>query len=137
MAELGALEVEAARIDGEIMAANVTPEQVQAEEQQQEQAQASELQALGLAQMGVELVAGLVGRRWPVLVYSPEQKTTAAAVLVPVLVKYDLSPAWLDKYKEEFAAGAFFAGLVIESVRKVREAEAAAAEKAKKDNEQP
>lgn len=79
-----------------------------------------EMQAYGMARMICELAAKGAQMRWECLSYNDEIKNQGAQVLVPVLLKYDMQNEFFAKYAEEFAAGAFFAGVIYTSYMKVQ-----------------
>lgn len=79
-----------------------------------------EMQAYGMARMICELAAKGAQMRYDCLNYNDDIKHQGATVLVPVLLKYDLQNEFLAKYAEEFAAGAFFAGIIYTSYMKVQ-----------------
>lgn len=71
------------------------------------------LEAKGLAAMIVELGASVAVRRWPLITFTSEEKLQTVELATPVLVKYDIGSAWLDKFKEEIALATFLAQLVM------------------------
>jgi hypothetical protein len=78
--------------------------------------------AMRAAAMLVDFLAGAVADRWPAAAYSVEEKTAAAAVLAPVFVKHNITPAWLEKWKEEIAAGFVIGGLAWTGYKRVQAA---------------
>ena len=97
-----------------------------------------ELQAYGMARMICEVAARGAQMRWACLSYGDEVKEQGAQVLTPVFLKYNVQNEFMAKYAEEFAAGAFFAGVIFTSYQKIKqdEAERAAAAKAKAEKEE-
>lgn len=77
-----------------------------------------------------EAVAGLIvnglaagiARQWPAAQFKVDEKTAAAAVLVPVMLKYGLTPEWLERYREEIALGVTWGGLAYVGYSRVRAA---------------
>jgi hypothetical protein len=117
----------------ERMAANLEREENAPNEEEQAQAEKetvnAEMQAYGVARMACEMAARGASMRWECLSYTDKVKDEGAQVLVPVFLKYGLQNEFMSKWAEEFAAGAFFAGVIFTSYQKVQ------AEKAKKEAE--
>lgn len=90
----------------------------------QQQTVNPELQAYGMARAFLEIAARGAQMRWPCLSYNDDVKNEGAAVLVPVIIKYNVQNEFFAKYQEEFAAGAFFAGVIFTSYQKVKAYEA-------------
>jgi len=59
--------------------------------------------AMGLSSMVVGILAAGIARRWPATAYTEAEKESLAVVLCPVLMKYGLTAAWLEKYRAEFS----------------------------------
>ena len=59
--------------------------------------------AMGLSAMVVAILAAGIARRWPATAYTAEEKESLSLVLCPVLLKYGLTAAWLEKYRAEAA----------------------------------
>jgi len=59
--------------------------------------------AMGLSAMVVTILAAGVARRWPATAYTAAEQESLAVVLCPVLLKYGLTAAWLEKYRAEAA----------------------------------
>lgn len=91
-------------------------------EQQHESAQpeADTAQAVGIASIMVQLLARGAVIAYPCLSFDDAVKGEAVNVLVPVLTKYNVSSEFLDRWKEEFAAGMFFAGVIFGSYQTVQ-----------------
>jgi hypothetical protein len=86
----------------------------------------AELQAaMGAASMLVGFVADTVAARWPATAYTAEERLAAAAVLAPVFVKHGITPAWLEKWREEIAAAMAIGGLIYVGYQRVQAARAA------------
>lgn len=75
-------------------------------------AQAADMQAAGTAQILMMLVSKVAAKRWPGVEFTQDELQQSVAVLAPVIKKYDWSSTFLDRWKEEFAAGVFFAGMI-------------------------
>lgn len=60
--------------------------------------------AANAAVLVVAIVSAGIAQRWPVGAFTEEEKTALVAVLVPLFVKYAITPAWLEKWQEEIAA---------------------------------
>lgn len=75
-------------------------------------AERAHLETVGFAAMLTEMGAQVATRRWPVIVFTKTEKNAVCDALVPVLKKYDVRSAFLEKYKEEFALGMVLAGIV-------------------------
>ena len=120
----------------ENMAASLEAEQAPPPPPEDDTAQASispEMQAYGMARMICEVAAKGAQIRWNCLTYSDDIKDQGAQVLVPLFLKYDIQNEFLAKYAEEFAAGAFFAGIIYTSYAKVKAHEAEQAKKTAKE----
>jgi len=76
--------------------------------------------SLGISQMLVGLMATGAEMAYPCLRFDDDTKGQGAAVLAPVLAKHNLESAFFEKWKEEFAAGAFFSGIIFSSYVKVQ-----------------
>ncbi len=104
-------------------------------ETRKEQEAAEEGSALAVSVMAVNFVADAVETGFKCLRYGPETRREGAEKIAPLLLKYGVSGGvlgeWLERWKEEIAAGMFFGGVIWASVKAVREynAEAEAAEK--------
>ena len=70
----------------------------------------------------VDALAGLVSKRWPETAYTAEEKTAAASVIAPLFIKYGITPAWLERWREEMAAGLVIGGLAYAGYSRVRAA---------------
>lgn len=131
-AKLTGLEALAAGADNVVLGEEATPlpgmEQL---EQAQEVVSADG--ALVVSEKCVDMAAGLVNKFFPCLQYGPETRAEGAAVLAPLFLKYGAGDSWLfayiEKWKEEIAAGMFFGGLIAASYQIVK------AENAEKDKE--
>lgn len=113
----------------ENMAANLEQENAAPQDETAQETISPELQAYGVARMVCELAARGASLRWSCLTYGDEVKHNGAQVLVPLMLKYDIQSEFMARWSEEFAAGAFFAGVIFTSYQKVKMHEAA--EKAK------
>lgn len=86
---------------------------------------------LRLAAHAAGLVCGFLfegaAKQWPATAFTPEEKASAVAVLTPVFRKYDVTPAWLEKYQEELAAAVVIGGLAWTGYQRQRAAHAAGA----------
>lgn len=80
----------------------------------------AEMQAYGMARTACEMLARGASLRWECLTYTDGVKDEGARVLVPVMLKYGMQNEFLSKWAEEFAAGAFFAGVIFTSYQKVQ-----------------
>jgi hypothetical protein len=76
--------------------------------------------------MIVNAIAGMVAQQWPATAYTTDEKAAAATVLVPVFVKYHITPAWLERYREEFAVVWVWGGLGVKGYQRARAARPAA-----------
>ena len=86
----------------------------------EEQQQADTQQAVGIASIAVQIAASAAVTAYPCLSFDDALKGQAVSVLVPVLVKYDVSSAFMERWKEEFAAGAFFAGVIFSAYQTIQ-----------------
>ena len=59
--------------------------------------------AMGLSVMVVSVLAQGVARRWPAAIYTMAEQDSLALVLCPVMLKYGLTAAWLERYRAEAA----------------------------------
>lgn len=88
--------------------------------------EAGQAAALAVAEKGVNLVADLVEFKYDCLKYGPETRAEGAAKIAPLLVKYGLGGGilaeYLERWKEEIAAGMFFGGVIFASYQAVKEA---------------
>lgn len=75
-------------------------------------AETQQMQAEGTAQLLMLLGTKVAAKRWPGVTFEADEMSGGVEVLAPVLIKYDLGSKIFDEYKELFAAGAFFAGLI-------------------------
>src|SRR5262245_49397698 len=82
-------------------------------------------QVLGLARTVVGAVCKAIAARWPAAVYSPEEQTVMAGLLVPVWLKHVKAP-WFTQWQEEIAAGGFALYMGYTGWDRVRAAEKAA-----------
>lgn len=83
----------------------------------------AQVQARGTAQLLMMLGTKVAARRWPGITFDQDETHQGVDVLAPVLIKYDLGSALFDRWKEEFAAGAFFAGLITAKVEQYEAAQ--------------
>lgn len=118
----------------ERMAAGLEQDSAINEEEAGGEGVSPEMQAYGLARVICEMAAKGANLRWSYLEYTDSVKDQGAQVLVPVMLKYDMQSEFFDTWKEELAAGAFFAGLIYTSYAKIKAHEAE--EKARKDAEE-
>lgn len=111
---LAALQAEAAIVDQGAAPAAAAP--AAAAPPPAEVLQSAEKEATAI----VELLAAVVKQFFPVLDYQEGVRVEAAKKLGPVLAKYNPQGSVLGRYKEEIEAGLFFGGLIIGSIRAVR-----------------
>lgn len=116
---LAKFTAEAAAVD---TAANVAPEGAQAAHEAVEQPSIPLLTPKEEAGKLVDLVAWGMSKLFPVIEYTEETKTEAAAKLAPLLQKYNLSSELLNKWGAEFEAGLFFGGLAVASYQAIKQA---------------
>lgn len=90
------------------------------QERQDQQPEQDNSQAIGIASIIVSLSANAAVIAYPCLSFDDAVKGQAVGVLVPVLMKYDVGSAFLERWKEEFAAGAFFAGVIFSAYQTVQ-----------------
>jgi hypothetical protein len=88
------------------------------------------LEAQGFATLLVELGARAACGRWPAITIDGTEKQQTRELLAPILVKYDIRSAWLDKFKEEIALATFLAQLVMAKRAQVEAAKPAPKAKA-------
>lgn len=87
----------------------------------------AEREAAGtVATFVVGTLADMVGKRWPATAYTPDEKAAAVAVLVPVFVKYGITPAWLERWRVEVTAGVTFSSLAFVGYQRVKASRATA-----------
>lgn len=72
------------------------------------------------AKAAAGLIVGVLFDSWAAAKFTAQEKTAAAAVLVPVLVKYRVTPEWLDRYREELALAAVWGGLAWTGYKRAR-----------------
>jgi hypothetical protein len=82
--------------------------------------------AARLARLGVDWILDAACNQYPVLAYPEPTRERAAQLTGAVLAKYDVL-SWVARWREEFALGAFLAGLAWESYKIVQAAKGAAA----------
>jgi hypothetical protein len=82
--------------------------------------------AARLARLGVDWILDAACKQYPVLAYPEPMRERAAQLTGAVLAKYDVM-SWAASWREEFALGAFLAGLAWESYKIVQAAKGAAA----------
>jgi uncharacterized membrane protein YebE (DUF533 family) len=68
----------------------------------------------------VGIIADAVAARWPATAYTADERMAAAAVLAPVFVKHGITPAWLEKWREEIAAAMTIGGLAYVGYQRVQ-----------------
>lgn len=89
-----------------------------------------EARRAGAGRVAVLVVGGLakvVAARWPATAYTAEDQSLAVAVLVPVFLKYGVTPAWLKRWEEEIAAGLVIGGLAWQGFQRAEAAKPAPA----------
>ena len=96
-------------------------------EQAQDEAESSS--ALMVSAQAVNFVADVAEARFECLRYGPETRQQGAEKIAPLLIKYGISGGvlgeFLERWKEEIAAGMFFGGVIWASVKAVKEHNAA------------
>lgn len=129
--KLSGLEALAAGVDGVVISEEQAPlpgvEKIEAA-QEVENTDA----AMMAATIGVNFLADSTEQIWDCLHYGPETRQTGAEKIAPLLQKYGISGGvlgeWLSKWQAEIAAGMFFGGVIVASVRMVKEHNAKQAE---------
>ncbi len=96
----------------------------QTQPEDQQQTANDEQQAYVMAGTICALLAKGATMRWPYLQYPDDTIKQGAAVLAPVLVKYDMQSEFLDKWKEEISAAVFFGTLIASSYSTIKAHEA-------------
>lgn len=132
-AKLTGLEALAAGADNVVLGEEATP-LLGMEQLEQAQEVVSADGALVVSAKCVDMAAGAVSAIFPCLQYGPETRAQGTEVLAPLFLKYGAGDSWLfayvEKWKEEIAAGMFFGGLIVASYKIVK------ADKAEKAKEQ-
>lgn len=91
----------------------------------QAQDEAESSGALLISAQAVNFAADVVEASFECLRYGPETRQKGAEKIAPLLIKYGISGGilgeFLDRWKEEIAAGMFFGGVIWASVKAVKE----------------
>lgn len=126
-----AAAVDAANSEGGATLPGLEAAQEAAQGMQEAETEAEQATALAVSEKAVNFIADLAEYRYDCLKYGQEVRKEGAEKIAPLLVKYGLSGGilaeYLERWKEEIAAGMFFGGVIFASYQAVKADKAAKA----------